>query len=179
MTQKHKQIYHLVGSSIIIIVFIIIIGLNFKSFFPALKQQSFSSKIQGDTPINIPRNLNFLSDDKQTFLTYCKSFYGDKLPMKVDSSTFIYEGAVDGYRLYRIQATLIETGSARQLVKLGNYTFESDRLYRPSPLGLYLIRNNEVYTLENAYQSNLLSMDDLYTLYIKKDPIANTRKISE
>ncbi len=146
---------------------------NFSTFFPALKKNAFSIANKADSPINIPQNLNFLNDDKEAFITYCNAIYGASLPLSVDSSSFEYEGALNGYHFYRMQADLVGTEPAVQYVRLGGYTFVSDQLYRPSPTGLYLIKNSVVYTLEEAYSQNLVNFSELYALYQKKDPVGS------
>ncbi|MFT9077840.1 hypothetical protein [Ethanoligenens sp.] len=172
---KSARVYHLVGTAILSALLLAILMVNFSNFFPALKRNALSPSNRADTPINIPQNINFLNDDKQAFLNMCNALYGSKLPLSVDSNSFLYEGAVDGYHLYRMQANLIETEPARQYVVLGKYLFESDRLYRPSPTGLYLVKDNLVYTLEEAYTTQLVDFSNLYRLYKQKDPIGSTQ----
>lgn len=169
---KSAPIYKLMWSAVLSALILVVVLLNFSHIFPALKKNALSPSNHADTPINIPQNLNFLNDDKQAFLDYCTTIFGSKLPLSVDSDSFVYEGAVDGYHFYRIQANLIETGPARQHVVLGGYLFESDRLYRPSPTGLYLVKDNQVYTLEEAYNAKLVDFSELYSLYKQKDPLA-------
>lgn len=167
------RIRRMVWPGVLCAVVVAILFFHFRFFFPQLKKNAFVSQNQADTPINIPQNLNFLNDDKQAFIHYCLLLYGEKLPLSVDDSTFQYLGAVDGYHFYRMQANLIDTEPARQSVRLGNFLFESDQLYRPSSIGLYLIKNAQVYTLENAYQLKLVNFNDLYRLYMQKDPTVN------
>lgn len=169
---KSAPIYKLVWSAVLSVLILTVVVLNFSHIFPALKKNALSPANREDTPINIPQNLNFLNDDKRAFLDYCNAIFGSKLPLAVDSDSFVYEGVVDGYHLYHMQANLIETGSARQRVVLGGYLFESDRLYRPSPTGLYLVKDNQVYTLEEAYNTKLVDLSELYSLYKQKDPLA-------
>lgn len=141
---------------------------NFRFFFPALGQNAFTDAGREDTPDNIPQSLNFLNDDKKAFLSYCGVRFGETIPFTVDPATFLYYGAADGFHLYRMQAALVETGPARQSVRLGKYVFSSDRLYRPSTVGLYLIRDGQVYDLETAYRLGLVDIARVYELYAQK-----------
>lgn len=146
--------------------------LGFRTFFPALQKGAFHSVSQQDSPDNIAQNLNFLSEDKKAFLSYCADIYGTVLPCEVDASTFVYYGGVDGFRLYRMQPTLVETGPARQSLTLGGDVFTSDRLYRPFSLGLYLVKDSAVYDLKTAARLGLANISDVYALYLQKDASA-------
>lgn len=171
---KSAQHRRLIWSVVFSVLVLAVLVLNFHNLFPQLKKNALSPANHADTPINIPQNLNFLNDDKQVFLNYCNAIYGSKLPLSIEEDSFLYDGAIDGYRLYRMQANLIDTSPSRQSVLLGNYLFESDRLYRPSVTGLYLIKDKQVYTLEEAYDAKLVDFSDLYQLYKQKDPLVRS-----
>lgn len=147
--------------------------LGFHTLFPSLQKGAFDTVSQQDSPDNIAQSLNFLNEDKKAFLTYCAGFYGTELPCAVDVSTFVYYGGVDGYRLYRMQSTLIETGPARQQLTLNGAVFTSDRLYRPFSLGLYLVKDGAVYDLETAAQYALVNTADVYALFAQKSGTAS------
>lgn len=172
---KSAQHRRLIWSAIISVLVLVVLIVNFHYIFPQLKKNALSPSNHADTPINIPQNLNFLNDDRQVFLDYCNEIYGSKLPLSIEEDSFLYDGAIDGYRLYRMQANLVDTGPARQSVLLGNYLFESDQLYRPSATGLYLIKDKQVYTLEEAYNAKLVDFSDLYQLYKQKDPLVRSQ----
>lgn len=172
---KSAQHRRLIWSAVFSMVVLAFLIFNFHDIFPQLKKNALSPANHADTPINIPQNLNFLNDDRQVFLDYCNAIYGNKLPFSIEEDSFLYDGAIDGYRLYRMQANLVDTGPARQSVLLGNYLFESDRLYRPSVTGLYLIKDKQVYTLEEAYNAKLVDFSDLYQLYKQKDPLVRSQ----
>lgn len=172
---KSPHVHRMVWSAILSALVLAVLVLNFAHLFPELRKNALSPANHADTPINIPQNLNFLNDDKQVFINYCNTIYGSNLPLSIDQNSFLYFGAVDGYHLYRLQANLIDTSPARQNIVVGSYLFESDRLYRPSATGLYLIKDIHVYTLEEAYNANLVDFADLYHIYQQKDPSASSQ----
>ena len=158
----------------VILVVLLLIATHFKSIFPALNHNgTVISESKTNKPIDIPSNLNFLNDDKKAFLEYCDSLYGDALPFAIDNDKFCYYGTVDGQRLYRLQATLIPYEHANLTEDLGGYKFYSDCIYRPSKIGLYIITDNSIKTLENAYHDGSVNISDVYKLYLSKTSSAN------
>jgi hypothetical protein len=159
-------IKNFITAAVFFIMFILII-INFKTIFPALNQNALILSANNENnPNDIPSNLNFLNADKKSFITYCKGIYGDKLPLSVDNSNFIYFGTVDSYRLYRLQSTLIPYDRAQQSDTLAGHTFLSDCIYRPSKTGLYLIGDKGVFSLDDAYLNKVVDIGDVYSLYL-------------
>lgn len=148
---------------------LVVILLNFNRLFPALNHNALAlTETSEDDPINIPVDINFLGEDKKAFIDYCKGIYGEELPMSVDPDSFIYYGTIDGCRLYRMQVSAIPAEAIHQTERIGIYTFESDRLYRPSATGLYVIGDGGVYPLDQAAEDNRVNIDEAYRLYQQK-----------
>jgi len=162
-----------ISAFVLSIVFIAIV-INFSVFFPTLNHNALAL-INSETknPINIPSNINFLNDDKKAFCDYMKNLYGQDLPLSVDNDLFVYYGAVNGYRFYRLQSMLIPLECTHQTEIIGSYLFESDFLFRPSAIGLYVI-GDKVYSLREAYYSNLINISEIYNLYNVKSPQKTT-----
>jgi prepilin peptidase dependent protein B len=126
------------------------------------------TKASKTAPKDIPKSLNFLNDDKSAFVSYCKSLYGDKLPLTVNNDSFTYFGSVDGARLYRMQSSIISCSHVQQAETIGGYVFYSDCRYYPSRVGLYIILDDNVYTLEEANSMGIINISDIYELYSEK-----------
>lgn len=161
------------GTKIItIVVAIVIMGalmVNFDNIFTDLNCNALavSSSTKADDT-QIPSTINYLDNDKKTFIDYCKDIYGDNLPLQIDDSVYYYYGTVDGYRLYRLQPMYISYDNISQQQVIGGYTFESPNRYRPYRIGLYIIGNDKVYTLKEAYDYGLVSISKVYKLYAAK-----------
>lgn len=166
------KVSHTAGKLLTAVVFglvVFTIVFQFNKLFPALGINALLDDVEkNDTHIDIPSDLNFLNDDKRSFINYCKTIYGNNLPLAVDNDKFIYYGMVDGYRLYRLQPNLVPYEQAQQTETLGGHVFYSDCLYRPSKTGLYLINDLIVISIDDAYRLNLVDIDNVYELYSNK-----------
>lgn len=167
---KAKHFTSTILSSVIFLITILVIVFNFNIIFPALRPHSLViTTTKKNNPTDIPSNLNFLNDDKNAFLEYCKKIYGDKLPLTVNNDTFVYFGTIDGYRLYRMQSNLIPYENIQHSEVIDGHMFLSDCIYHPSRSGLYIISDQSVvYTLNEAYKSGIINIDDVYNLYLDK-----------
>jgi len=156
-------------SPVVFILILVLVIMNFNTIFDKLNYNALaiSDNSQIDQ-INIPSNLNFISDDKALFIEYCKSLYGEDLPLNVDEDNYIYYGANNGYRFYRLQAAGVPFEPAWQSETVGGHVFESSCLYRPALTGLYIIGNDKVYTLSEAYDQKLIDIGVIYNLYQQK-----------
>lgn len=166
---KTKRVLSTVISSVAFLLTVLVIMFNFNTIFPFLGANSLTlSKGSKAAPKDIPKSLNFLNDDKSAFVAYCKSFYGDKLPLIVSSDSFTYFGSVDGARLYRMQTNIIACSHVQQAESIGGHVFYSDCRYYPSRVGLYVILDDSVFTLEEASSMGIVNIDDIYGLYAEK-----------
>jgi hypothetical protein len=156
-------------STAIFVTMLLVIVFNFNTIFPALSRHSLTlMTTKYNNPIDIPSNLNFLNDDKKDFIEYCKTYYGEKLPLSVDNDAFVYYGSIDGVRLYRLQSNLIPYERVQQSESINGRVFMSDCTYRPSKTGLYIICDQGVFTLDEAYERDIIDIDDVYNLYLDK-----------
>lgn len=161
------------GVKIITIMMVVVVMgvlmVNFDSIFTDINCNalSISSSTKADLT-QIPSKINFLDDDKKAFVSYCKDIYGSDLPLEIDNSVYEYYGTVNGYRFYRLQPTYISYDSISQQEVVGGYTFESSSHYRPERTGLYIIGDDSVYSLRQAYDNGLIDISKAYQLYIAK-----------
>ena len=169
---KKIHMTHFIKNLILGAVFVFTLAFifcNFKALFPGLYRNALILYAGAENdPKDIPSSLNFLNDDKRAFIGYCQGIYGDRLPLSVDNASFVYFGTADGYRLYRLQANRVPCERVQNSETLAGYTFYSDCIYRPSRTGLYLIGDKGVFTLDSAYQNQLVDMSDVYSLYFAK-----------
>lgn len=167
---KAKHFTRTILTSVLFLITILAIVLNFHIIFPALRPHSLViTTAKKNNPTDIPSNLNFLNDDKNAFLEYCKGIYGEKLPLSVNNDTFVYYGTVDSYRLYRMQSNLIPYERVQQSEEIGGHVFLSDCTYHPSRTGLYIVsEHSNVFTLDEAYKIGIIDIDDVYDLYLDK-----------
>ncbi len=152
-----------------VIVIMAVLMVNFNNIFTNLNCNAL--EISDNTTADlthIPSNLNFLDDDKKLFVSYCENIYGESLPLKIDSSVYMYFGTVNGYRFYRMQPTYITYDNINQKDIVGGYTFESCSRYRPERTGLYIIGDNNVYSLDQAYDMGIIDISKVYQLYVAK-----------
>lgn len=159
-----------IATTTIMFVLLAVLLFNFDSVFNKLNANALAinENIKKTELANIPSKINFLSDDKNSFLDYCKNLYGGDLPLTIDSDSFIYYGAVDGYRLYRMNTTYLPCRNVTTFVTLGCYTFTGNCRYSPEPSGLYLIGDDGVHTLSDAYSENIVDFSKVYQLYKSK-----------
>lgn len=142
--------------------------INFDSIFPDLNCDALAvSQTVKQTTNEVPSSINFIEEDKASFIKYCESFYGTDVPMSTDNDSFRYYGTTNGYRLYRIAPTNVPSDTLNVQKVIGGYTFESSERFRPSTLGLYIIGQNKVLTLEEAYEQNLIDISKIYKFYSK------------
>lgn len=156
----------------ITVVFVImgVLMVNFDSIFTDLNCNALAvSKSSKADLTEIPSTINYLDNDKQTFINYCKTIYGSDLPLEVDNTVYKYYGTVNGYRFYRLQPSYISYDTISQHEEIGGYTFESSFRYRPEPTGLYIISDDCVYSLKEAYEYGMIDISKAYQLYIAKD----------
>jgi hypothetical protein len=167
---KEKHFTSKILTTALFLIAMLVIVLNFNIIFPALRPHSLVITTEKkNNPTDIPSNLNFLNDDKNAFLEYCKGIYGEKLPLAVNNDTFVYYGTVDGYRLYRMQSNLIPYERVQQSEEINGHIFFSDCIYHPSRTGLYIVsEQSSVFTLDEAYKSGIIDIDDVYDLYLDK-----------
>jgi prepilin peptidase dependent protein B len=153
-----------------VIVVMVVLMANFNSIFTDLNCNALeiSNNTNADLT-HIPSKINFLDDDKKSFIDYCKNNYGSNLPLKIDDSVYIYFGTINGYRFYRMQPLYIAYDNINQQEVIGGYTFESSYRYRPERTGLYIIGDNKVYTLSDAYEKGLVDISKVYKLYVDKN----------
>lgn len=118
--------------------------------------------------LNIPSDINFISDDKKSFIEFCKKQYGINHDIEIDNSTYIYYGSVNGYRFYRINISCMPVDSINHNEIIGGYNFSSSLMFRTYPSGLYIIGDNGVYTLTDAYNQNLIDITQIHELFLKK-----------
>lgn len=136
---------------------VILSGINYNAAaFNNAKKQS----------LDIPSDLNFVDDDKRTFLNYCEKIYGNEKPYAVDTLSYCYYGTLSGRRLYRFNATFIPYATVYNESNIGGYIFSSAVLYRPYSLGLYVIDGQNVYTLQQAYERGVINISKAHELYL-------------
>lgn len=135
-------------------------GLNFN----ALAANQSSSK----DAMNIPSDFNFIQDDKKAFISYAQNYIEAGQDLNIDDSTYLYYGTVDGYRLYRMNISLMPAENLNHEETIGGYAFKSSLLFRPYASGLYIIGESGVYTLDDAYKAGLVDMSHVYSLYVSK-----------
>lgn len=166
---KTKRVLSTVISSVVFLLTVLVIMFNFNTIFPSLGMNSLMFvKGSKTAPKDIPKSLNFLNDDKSAFVTYCKSCYDGKLPLVVSNDNFTYFGSVDGARLYRMQTNIIAYSHVQQAESIDGHVFYSDCRYYPSRVGLYVIIDGSVFTLEEASSMGIVNIDDIYELYAEK-----------
>jgi prepilin peptidase dependent protein B len=152
-----------------VIVVMSVLMVNFNSIFTDLNCNALEISDNTNADLtHIPSKINFLDDDKKSFIEYCKNIYGSDLPLKIDDSVYMYFGTVNGYRFYRLQPSYITYDNINQQEVIGGYTFESSSRYRPERTGLYIIGDSNVYTLSDAYEKGLVDISKVYALYIAK-----------
>lgn len=151
------------------VVTITVLMFNFDSIFTDLSCKALTFSANKSDKTELPTKINFLDDDRNLFIKYCKGIYGEDLPIKIDDSIYKYYGTVNGYRFYRIQPTLIPYDSIIQHETIGGYTFESPSRFRPEPTGLYIIGDDSVYTLNEAYSQGIIDIKKAYRLYKEKN----------
>jgi hypothetical protein len=153
----------------VVIAVIGILMVNFDSIFTDLNCNALTISDNSKSDLtHIPSKINFLDDDKKNFVSYCKDIYGSDLPLEVDTRVYEYFGTVNGYRFYRLQPSYISYDNVSQQQVIGGYTFESAYRYRPERVGLYIIGDDNVYSLEQAYEKGLIDISKVYELYIAK-----------
>ena len=82
--------------------------------------------------------------------------------IKVSESSLQYYGESQGFRIYsaaydgqlHMEALCSET--------IGGYTFCKNVQYLPYPLAIYAVKDGEVYTLNEAYEKNLIKIEEVY-----------------
>lgn len=152
-----------------VVVIMGILMVNFDSIFTDLNCNALAVSKSSKDLAEIPSTINFLDNDKQTFINYCKTIYGDEIPLDIDNTVYKYYGTVNGYRFYRLQPSYISYDNISQHEEIGGYTFESPFKYRPEPTGLYIISDNGVYPLKDAYEFGLIDISKAYKLYTEKE----------
>lgn len=154
----------------LVVVFLGVLMINFDNIFTDLNCDALTvSDNVKETPNEAPVSLNFIDEDKTCFIDYCKDLYGENLPLETDNNVFHYYGTVNGFRFYRIHASYIPCENINQQQVVGGYIFESSARYRPDKTGLYVIGNNRVYTIDEAYTNKLIDIAKLYKLYSKEN----------
>jgi|GEM_PF-2370774 hypothetical protein len=151
-----------------------VIMINFETIFNALDCDALTISTSKTDVTDLPSKINFLDDDKNTFIRYCKNFYGEDLPIGIDNNIYQYYGNVNGYRFYRLQPTLVSYDNISQSEVIGGFTFESPYRFRPENTGLYIISDESVYTLEEAYKLGLIDIEKAYQLYKEKLKISKS-----
>lgn len=142
---------------------------NFDNLFQRLNYNAMAlADSNTSEALDIPSDINFINDDKKSFITYMQEYDGSTLPLSIDNNTYVYYGIVNGYRLYRISVTSYSNEPICQEEVIGGYHFNSSSLFRPSPTGLYVIGDNGVYTLQEAYKFSLVDIGKVYKLYLSK-----------
>ena len=153
----------------IVAVFIAVLLLNFDKIFTDINCNAFSESAGNKADVTvIPSKINFLDDDKKSFLNYCKKIYGNNFPLKIDESVYKYYGTVNGYRLYRLQLSYISFDSIIEYEDIDGYIFESPCRFRPERTGLYIIGDTGVFTLNDAYKLGYVDISKIYRLYTLK-----------
>lgn len=117
---------------------------------------------------DIPSDINYIDDDKKLFVRYCDEAYSITIPSKIDSSTYVFYGVINGYRFYRMSVSSLPTENINHEDVVGSFPFESSRLFRPYAPGLYIIGNGKVYTLEEAYEQHIVDIRQVFQLYLEK-----------
>lgn len=162
-----RYVYKIVSITVAVSV-IAVLMLNFDSIFSELHCNALTVSANKVEKTQLPSKLNFLDDDKTAFVNYCKDIYGADLPIKIDENVYKYYGAVNGYRVYRLQPTLIPYDSINNVTVIGGYDFESPCRYRPACSGIYVIGDDNVYTLTEAYKEGIVNISSVYKLYAKE-----------
>ncbi|HEX3027085.1 MAG TPA: hypothetical protein VHR42_07655 [Clostridia bacterium] len=164
-----RQVSKGISTGILILV-LIFIYINFNTIFTKLNYNALAvTDNQKDETINLPTQINFLSSDKKEFVEYCSLTFDVNLSDQSGNRVFTYYGAINGYRFYRLQLNCIPCDSAFTEENIGGYTFTSPCYYRPNPTGLYIIGDDGVYTLKEAYEKGLINISNAYSLYQKKN----------
>lgn len=100
-------------------------------------------------------------DDAAAFEKYFKAEL-NATDIKVSENSLLYYGESEGYRIYsaaydgqlHMDALCSET--------IGGYTFHKNVQYLPYPLAIYAVKDGEVYTLNEAYEKNLIKIEEVY-----------------
>lgn len=145
-----------------------VIMLNFDTIFTELDCNALTVSANKADVTDLPSKINFLDDDKEAFIKYCKNIYGEDLPIRIDDDVYQYYGNVNGYRFYRLQPTLVSYDNISQSQVVGGLKFESPYRFRPENTGLYIISDECVYTLDEAYKLGLIDIKKAYQLYKDK-----------
>lgn len=152
----------------LVVALLSVLMVNFDSVFPDLNCDALAvSQTVKQKDDEVPNSINFIDEDKNAFINYCKEIYGNKLPMEIDKDVFHYYGTVNGFRFYRLAATYIPSENILRKEVVGGYTFESASRFRPSDTGLYIIGKDRVMTLKEANDNGLIDIAKVYRLYEK------------
>jgi hypothetical protein len=167
--KKYKKI---ITTSVLIITLAVVITY-FDSFYAKYDFRALATyTVTKNDVANIPSNINFIQDDKKTFLQYYKTKTITNQPLLIDDKTYIYYGNRNGYRFYRMSTTAMSLEYINSQLVLGGYTFESPFSFKPSNSGFYIISDSKIFTLEEAYSKKIIDIKQMYLLYMAKNFIS-------
>ncbi|HEX2937916.1 MAG TPA: hypothetical protein VHO66_03255 [Ruminiclostridium sp.] len=152
----------------VVAVTMAVLLINFDSIFTELSCDALTITQTKSDKAELPSSLNYIDEDKSVFVNYCKDIYGDDLPLKIDENVYQFYGTINGLRFYRLQSTLIPYDNINQSELIGGYSFDSPGRFRPYSTGLYIIGDDKVYTLKQAYESGLINIQKAFDLYNNK-----------
>lgn len=140
----------------------VIIALFVLTACTADKADVFSEPASGSVPADTSDSAKpQISGDAAAFEKYFKAEL-HAADIKVSESSLQYYGESQGFRIYsaaydgqlHMEALCSET--------IGGYTFCKNVQYLPYPLAIYAVKDSEVYPLNEAYEKNLIKIDEVY-----------------
>lgn len=156
-------------STALLIVLLIGTLLSFNLLFSNLSYNAEAFNSPKKAALDIPSDINFISDDKKAFISFCEQNYGTKATDSIESGSYCYFGSIEGKRLYRMNLSCMPYENLYNETNIGGYTFSSSRLFKQYGVGLYIIDETGVYTLEQAYETGKIDIGRFYELYTEKD----------
>jgi hypothetical protein len=159
----------LITTCLLLFLLVLVITI-FGSFYSKYDFRALATyKVTNNDAMDIPSDINFIQDDKKVFINYCQNLINTNQPLVIDNSTYVYYGDQNGYRFYRISITAMPYSNINNELTIDGYTFESAYTFRPYASGFYIIGNNEVYTLEEAYNDKIIDISQIFSLYMAKN----------
>jgi hypothetical protein len=160
-------------TTVVLLFLLVFVVTFFNSFFAKYDFHALATyKVTANDAVDIPSDINFIQDDKTSFLNYCQGKIATNQPLAIDNNTYIYYGNQNGFRFYRISITAVPYSDINNELSIDGYTFESLYTFRPYASGFYIIGEGGVYTLEEAFNKNIIDISQIYKLYNAKNVIS-------
>ncbi len=106
-------------------------------------------------------DTSFLQEDINAFETY----FADSLSIDkptISENRIMFFGTSNDWRVYQAVYDNQFAADAECSETLGEYTFHHYCIYQPYSIAIYAIKDDEIYTLTQAYEKELIDIEQVY-----------------